>query len=56
MPKFGGPDFKEVCNVCFQLKLTLDNSIYWKSLHDLWAEEHGRRKRKLGDGKDYFGT
>lgn len=55
LPKYGGPDHKEVCSVCFQMKLTLDSSIYWKSLHDVWKSNQ-KGSDKLRPGNDYFAS
>ncbi len=45
----------QLCNVCYTMLKTVYDSNYWKQHQADWETEQRNRKKKLGDGKDYFG-
>ena len=54
-PKWGGPDFQEVCTLCFEMKSVLDSRPYWLNLHKEWMEKR-KGRNKLKPGEDYFAS
>lgn len=53
LPKYGGFEYPEVCNLCFGMVSAINNRTYWIALHDAWkARQKGNDKLKFGN--DYF--
>ena len=53
MPKATN-EYPKLCSMCATLYWTLSARTYWIDLHRKWSEDRNRRKKNLGDGKDYL--
>lgn len=38
IPRYGGLEYPELCTVCFGMLSTINNKLYWTSLHNAWKE------------------
>ena len=54
MPKAVSAEYDKLCQMCASMYWTLSARTYWIELHRKWVEEQKRRKKLLGDGKDYL--
>lgn len=52
--KFISSTYDRVCSLCWEMWMAISGKSYWESLHTQWETEQKKRKKNLGDGKDYF--
>lgn len=36
--KWGGPNYPQLCNLCFGMLSVLNTGLYWTNLHTAWKE------------------
>jgi len=52
-PKFGTHEYPKLCSLCFGVICAIRDSVYWKSIHDVWKSRQAENKR-LKPGENYF--